>query len=96
MKRAHHCRTCTCPPTDADVLTSYVHARFRRTGGIRGECWPTIRQAAKGLRWSQARVEQAIEDAEHLDTQAYYCHPPQPRHEHEIYSTADSLDSLAV
>lgn len=44
--------------TDAQRLGAYVAGFF---GRHRREKWPTIRQAARALRWTQVRVEEVVE-----------------------------------
>ncbi|HYX22390.1 MAG TPA: hypothetical protein VFA98_16220 [Thermoanaerobaculia bacterium] len=44
--------------TDAQKLGAYVAGFF---GRHRREKWPTIRQAARALRWTQVRVEEVVE-----------------------------------
>jgi len=73
---------------DAERLERYVHSAFLRSGRT---AWPDIRMACKALGWTMVRIEAAIEDSELLDTQEYYCAPPEPRRDHEIYSTKDEL-----
>jgi hypothetical protein len=45
-------------PTDAQRLGAYVAGFF---GRHRREKWPTVRQAARALRWTQVRVEEVVE-----------------------------------
>lgn len=71
---------------DSERLFLYVERSFGRADQTE---WPTIRKAARALGWTQSRVAQAVEDHEHLGTQSYYCTPPEPLAEHEIYSTAE-------
>lgn len=43
--------------TDADTLFAYVERFFRRSAWTE---WPTVRRAARTLKWPQARVADAI------------------------------------
>jgi hypothetical protein len=43
--------------TDAERLGAYVAGFFERR-----KKWPTVRQCARALRWTQARVEEATGD----------------------------------
>lgn len=44
--------------TDAQRLGAYVAGFF---GRHRREKWPTVRQAARALRWTQVHVEEVVE-----------------------------------
>lgn len=64
-------------------LSQYVEEFFRRSGNTD---WPTVRQAARALRWSYRRVEQACDDEPdgQLFTSSYYTTPETPFGEHFI------------
>lgn len=50
--------TRTPKPTDHDRLYTYVERHFLKSERA---AWPTVRQAARGLGWTQARVVAAVE-----------------------------------
>lgn len=55
---------------DHERLALYVERYFRRRSATQ---WPTVREAAKALRWSVERVESAVEgDPDGLLALTYY------------------------
>lgn len=48
----------TKPETDADTLFLYVERFFRRSAWTE---WPTVRRAARTLKWTQERVVDAVD-----------------------------------
>jgi len=70
---------------DETRLKKYVDRYFRRYNGIKGQPWPTVRRAAKSLRWSMAKVQDVVEGCgEGLHLESYFTRPPEELGEHFV------------
>jgi hypothetical protein len=69
--------------TDPQKLSRYVEQVFAESGKTR---WPTVRQAARAMRWTQTRVEATCDGDpdEELFLSSYYTAVPEPLGEHFV------------
>ena len=70
---------------DEKKLADYVRRWHKRNNGKVCEPWPTVRLAAKSMRWSMKRVEETVEGCgEGLMLESYFTAPPEPLADHFV------------